>query len=138
MGDLFRKIYDLIGFSLLELMIIFFLIGGLAAVTIPIYNGNTNKARLCEADANLCSIRTQLRVYSSKHGNYPITNPASFVVGATWNDMQHGEISGKYFSDSSYTYLCTDGSSFTITCKSGSTPNSVRTLNQSGTLTGEI
>ncbi len=138
MNNLIRKVYDMVGISLLELMIVFGLIGGLSAIAIPIYNNSIYQASLSEADANLSSIRTQLRVYSSEHGEYPITNPAGFVVGAHWNEMQSGEMSGKYFSDSAYTYLCTDGSSYTITCNSGSNPNSNRTLNQSGTLTGGI
>ncbi len=138
MGNLFRAIRDLAGFSLVELMIVVVVISVLSAIAIPIYNNNVTQARMSEADANLSSIRTQLRIYSSANGEFPKTNPAGYVIGANWSDIKTGEMTGKYFTDSSYTYLCTNGSSFTITCEGGDVLNSNRTLNQSRILAGGL
>ncbi|MEA3287329.1 MAG: prepilin-type N-terminal cleavage/methylation domain-containing protein [Candidatus Marinimicrobia bacterium] len=126
------------GFSLVELMIVIVIIGVLAAVAVPIYNNNVTKAKMSESDASLGSIRTQLRVFYGENGEYPTVSPAGYVIGATWNDIRTGEITGKYFTDSSFTYLSTDGSNYTITCAAGDILRSDRTLNQAGTLAGGL
>ena len=126
------------GFSLVELMIVIVIIGVLAAVAVPIYNNNVTKAKMSEADASLGSLRTQLRVYYGENGDYPIRATATHVINDTWNDIKVGEITGKYFTDSSFTYLSADGSSYTLTCAAGDILNSNRTLDQAGTLAGGI
>jgi len=126
------------GFSLVELMIVIVIIGVLAAVAVPIYNNNVTKAKMSEADAALGSIRTQLRVYYGENGDYPTVSPAGYVIGATWNDIKTGEITGAYFSDSSYTYLSADGTDYTLTCAAGTVLGSDRALNQDGALSGGI
>jgi prepilin-type N-terminal cleavage/methylation domain-containing protein len=126
------------GFSLVELMIVIVIIGVLAAVAVPIYNNNVRKAKMSEADAALGSIRTQLRVYYGENGSYPVVNPADYVIGASWNDIKSGELTGTYFSDSSYTYASSDGVDYTITCANGGILDSDRTLNQDGTFGGGI
>ena len=136
MRQLFWKIRDKAGFSLVELMIVIVIIGVLAAVAVPIYNNNVTKARMSEADASLGSIRTQLRVHFGENGEYPTADED--VVGASWNDIKEGELTGTYFADSSYTYLSADGASFTLTCAAGDVLNSNRTLNQTGDFGGGI
>lgn len=126
------------GFSLVELMIVIVIIGVLAAVAVPIYNNNVMKAKMSEADASLGSIRTQLRVYYGENGVYPTEATAVPVVGQSWNDINDGELDGKYFRDTSYTYTSAAGSDYTITCKKGAILESDRTLNQAGTLDGGL
>ena len=127
------------GFSLVELMIVIVIIGVLAAVAVPIYSNNVMKAKMSEADAALGSIRTQLRVYYGENGYYPKLTTSTAVVGQGWNDINAGELDGKYFSDASYTYLGNAaGDSFTVTCAKGTILEADRTLNQSGTLAGGI
>ncbi len=126
------------GFSLVELMIVIVIIGVLAAVAVPIYNNNVMKAKMSEADASLGSIRTQLRVYYGENGTYPTEATAVQVVGQDWNDINSGELNGKYFSDTSYTYLSAAGTDYTITCKAGTILEADRTLNQAGTLAGGL
>ncbi len=126
------------GFSLVELMIVIVIIGVLAAVAVPIYTNNVIKAKMSEADASLGSLRTQLRVYYGENGEYPTVSPADYAIGASWNDIRTGELTGKYFTDSSYTYLCTDGTNYTITCTAGDILKTDRTLNQYGALAGGL
>jgi len=126
------------GFSLVELMIVIVIIGVLAAVAVPIYSNNVMKAKMSEADAALGSIRTQLRVYYGENGSYPVVAEGA-VVGQAWNDINAGELTGKYFNDASYTYYgYAAGDSFLVTCAAGSILEVDRTLDQSGTLAGGI
>lgn len=124
------------GFSLVELMIVIAVASVSVAVTVPIYASNVMKAKLSEADANLGSIRTQLRIYYGNNNEYPRAESAALVVGATWNDINSGQLNGKYFDDSSYTYVSAEGVEFTITCLSKSMLESDRTLDESGNLAG--
>ncbi len=126
------------GFSLVELMIVIVIIGVLAAVAVPIYNNNVRKAKMSEADAALGSIRTQLRVYYGENGSYPVEDPADYVIGASWNDIKTNELTGAYFTDSSYTYYSAAGADYTITCAAGGILDTDRTLNQDGTFGGGI
>lgn len=125
------------GFSLVELMIVIVIIGVLAAVAVPIYNNNVRKAKMSEADAALGSIRTQLRVYYGENGAYPVAASSEYVLGASWNDIKAGELTGAYFTDSSYTYVGT-ATTYTISCAAGSILDSDRTLNEGGTFGGGI
>ena len=126
------------GFSLVELMIVIVIIGVLAAVAVPIYNNNIQKAKMSEADASLGSLRTQLRVYYGENGEYPTRTTDTHVINDTWNDIKVGEITGKYFTDSSYTYQSADGTSYTLTCAGGDILDSDRELDQAGTLSGGL
>lgn len=119
------------GFSLVELMIVIVIIGVLAAVAVPIYSNNVQKAKRSEADAALGSIRTQLDIFKGEFGRYPKERIAEYVIGASWNDIDPGELTGKYFSDSSYTYYGSpNGKVFKITCAKGDILDYDRTLDQ--------
>jgi len=102
------------GFSLLELMIVIMIIGLLAAVAVPIFNRNVYTAKKAEGYAMLGSIRSQLYIYYGEWGDYPIVNKKDYVIGASWNDIKPGELSGVYFSDSSFYYKCRDGVKYEI------------------------
>ena len=131
------------GFSLVELMIVIVIIGVLAAVAVPIYSNNVMKAKMSEADASLGSIRTQLRLYYGENGEYPTLTAGSYVIdgngtsGTQWHDIQEGELTGKYFTDSSYT-IESSTTAYTVTCAAGDVLTSNRTLNQAGTLAGGL
>jgi len=124
------------GFSLVELMIVIVIIGVLAAVAVPIYSNNVMKAKMSEADATLGSIRTQLRLYYGENGEYP-TATAADVIDETWHDIKAGELTGRYFADSSFV-ITSDATTYTITCKPGDVLAFERRLDQAGQLTGGI
>ena len=130
----FYRVAD--GFSLVELVIVVVIVGLSSAIAFPIISSNDTKAKLCEADASLSGIRTQLRIYYSKNGEYPITNEAVHVIGADWNDYATGKLTGKYFKDASYTYSSATGTDFILCCEGGKVLDSDRKLNHSGILSG--
>jgi len=126
------------GFSLVELMIVIVIIGVLAAIAVPIYSNTVTKAKRVEADAALGSIRTQLDIYKGEFGRYPKERVAEYVMGSSWNDIKQGELTGKYFSDSSYTYYGSpNGKVMKITCNRGDILEYDRTLDQDGVLLDE-
>ena len=123
---------------MIELVIIVVVVGLSSAIAVPIVTFNDTKAKLSEADANLNSLRTQLRIYFSKHGEYPISPIATDVIGANWNEFGTSRLDGKFFSDNSYSYVSHTGTEFTLMCAAGSILRSDRTLNQSGVISGGI
>ena len=94
-------------------------------------------AAISEVDAALGSIRTQLRVYYGENGEYPTIKSGSKIVGASWNDINAGELTGKHFIDSDYS-IWSSKSAYKIRCRPDpKTMNKSRTLNQDGALTFE-
>ncbi len=134
MRSSFSRMAD--GFSLVELVIVIVIIGLSSGIAVPIVSSHDMKAKLCEADATLGNLRTQLRIYASKNGEYPIEAVETSVVGASWNDIKADDLNGKYFSHTSYTYVSEDGLDYTLTCASGSILHSDRSINQTGTYSG--
>lgn len=133
-----QKSFRLRGFSLVELMIVIVIIAVLAAIAVPIYSNNVMRAKRAEADAFLGSIRTQLDIYKGEYARYPKERTDEFVIGADWNDISPGELTGKYFSDSSFTYYGSpNGRVFKLTCAKGSVLDYNRTLDQNGILRDE-
>jgi prepilin-type N-terminal cleavage/methylation domain-containing protein len=97
------------GFSLVELMIVIVVSGILSAIGLPMYFNHTYSAKRTEAIAALGSIKSELKLYYGENGYFPVVAEEDYVIGADWNDIKVGELSGKNFFDSSYFYVCTDG-----------------------------
>ncbi len=129
------------GFTLVELMIVIVIVGILAAVAIPIYQSNVDKAKMSECDAALGTIRTSLRVYFAENSQYPDIT-AGTPVTTTNLGISTTDLDGKYFDPADYTITSTSAdSSYTITCLSNtnrSIGSSDRTLDQDGTFGGGI
>ena len=131
------------GFTLVELMIVIVIVGILAAVAIPIYQGNIKKAKMSECDAALGTIRTALRVYYAEHGNYPETgeDPVGESFFSQKLNIQQPDLNGKYFQATYYT-LTSDSAAATykIICKNDDIfgAGNDRTLDQDGDFSGGL
>ena len=123
------------GFTLVELMIVIVIVGILAAVAVPIYQSNINKAKMSECDAALGTIRTSLRVSFAETGAYPNYNGA--VTASTGLDISTSDLQGKYFDPEDYTLVSASfDSTYTITCTNTDIFKTDRTLDQDGEFTG--
>ena len=135
------------GFTLVELMIVVIIVGILAAVAIPMYQGATERAKASEAVAALGTIRGAMRVYYAEHGTY--VDAVNFTLGAQVTngsilDVSDNDLMGRYFSSPCYTFLTAPvAAAFTIECDGAAStaPNAsevsgiVRTINQDGDIT---
>ena len=66
------------GFTLIELMIVVAIIGILAAVALPAYQGYTQKAKFAEIVTNAAGAKTAIEVCVSSNGITDIAGLASF------------------------------------------------------------
>ncbi|MCF7922359.1 MAG: prepilin-type N-terminal cleavage/methylation domain-containing protein [Candidatus Marinimicrobia bacterium] len=104
------------GFSLVELMIVIVIIAVLVGAAVPIYKHNLEIAKRSEAVASIGTIRNELRMYYAREGSYPIAESFTKVVGQDWNDINKGELTGKYFQDKNFRYRSYDGIEYRIKC----------------------
>jgi len=58
------------GFTLIELLIVVAIVGVLAAVAIPVYNGYTQRARRADAKTALEQLRASQEVFRAENGVY--------------------------------------------------------------------
>jgi len=136
------------GFTLIELMVVIFIVGILAAVAIPIMRGRIDAAKWSEGKSAMGSIRTAARSLIAEKGNSygftvfngALTTPAVYSgLGFSSTDLD-----GKYFTQGAYGIVFTAGASgaaptYIITCTAASstsadkpTTPSVVTLNDLG------
>lgn len=59
------------GFTLIEIMVVVFIIGLLAALVVPRVVSNTDKARVAKARADVRAIEEAAGLYKLDHGRYP-------------------------------------------------------------------
>ena len=129
------------GFTLVELMIVIVIVGILAAVAIPIYQGNVKKAKMSECDAALGTIRTALRVFYAEHGEYPDTKGQEkgeeFFSDSL--DIQQPDLDGRFFKSGNYT-LISGPSTYEIICENDDIfgAGNVRKLKQDGSFEGGL
>lgn len=75
----------ILGFSLIELMIVVVIIGILAAIAIPQYGSYVRKSRSAEASANINSIAQYEEQYYSENNHYMKAGPNPATVPTTSN-----------------------------------------------------
>jgi prepilin-type N-terminal cleavage/methylation domain-containing protein len=105
------------GFTLIELMVVLFIIGILAAVAIPIMHGRMDSSKWSEGKAVAGSIRTAARTYCAQMGSsysYPGTTltQIGFVVNP---GAPSGDLDGKYFTDECFSIVFNGYNDYLIT-----------------------
>ena len=101
------------GFTLVELMVVAIIVAILAAVAIPLMNGNKTRAVGTEAEAAIGSVVTTLRVHLAEHGRYPDT--ASKTAVSTLVGLSSTDFDGQYFDTDDFTYK-SDATTYTVYC----------------------
>ena len=96
------------GFTLIELLVVIIIVAVLAAVGIPLLTGNTEKAKLTEADAGFSTIRTAMRAAKAEKGSYP-TSPTMASL-----DFKTDDLKGRFFADADYTFPSASAAAFCI------------------------
>jgi prepilin-type N-terminal cleavage/methylation domain-containing protein len=66
------------GFTLVELILVVTILGILAAIVMPTFQGNVAVAKESAAKSNLMAMRTQIELYKMQHNQ----NPPGYVNGA--------------------------------------------------------
>lgn len=123
--------------TLMELMVVIFIVGILAAVTVPIMNGRIDKAKWSEGKAMAGSLASSIRAYAAEHGTAGYINPTFAELGLATSSLQ-----GKYFAPGNYSWTSTYGGvppvlafTITVTAGTGITAPALVTLNEAGNWT---
>ena len=97
------------GFTLIELLIVVIIVAILAAVGIPLLQGNVQRARLTEADAGLGTIRTAMRAELAENAVYPVNTDTQAGDGiiAAQIGLNAGDLCGRFFGDGDYAFGAT-------------------------------
>jgi type IV pilus assembly protein PilA len=136
------------GFTLIELMVVIFIVGILSAIAIPIMRGRTDSAKWSEGKAIAGSIRTAIRAYFAEKGsayaNYVADLTGDITVFGAPLGFTANDLDGKYFvaTDFAIGGVAVNGTNidYTITVTAGGAAEApvnppVVTLNQAGTFT---
>jgi len=132
------------GFTLIELMVVIFIVGILAAVAIPIMRGRIDAAKWSEGKSAAGSIRTAIRAAIAEKGNTydfaaNVNTLAALGFAAT-------DLDGKYFTTACYTFAIVNSANpaveptYTITVTAANSTSAekpatpaVEVLDQTGT-----
>jgi len=105
------------GFTLIELMVVIFILGLLAAVAVPRFMGESDKAKQQTTRTQIEMLSSALKIYKLDNGNYPTTEqglkalvelPASGTLPKNWRKGGYLE-KGKVPKDAwknEFIYVC--------------------------------
>lgn len=88
-----KKVIDEKGFTLLEIIIVVFILSILAAIVAPKIIGRTDDARIAEAKVQIRNFETALKLFKIDNGFYPSTEQG---LQALVEKPATGEIPSKY------------------------------------------
>jgi prepilin-type N-terminal cleavage/methylation domain-containing protein len=92
------------GFTLIELMVVIFIIGILSSVAIPMMKGRIDATKWSEGKSMAGSIRTAARTYIAEMGNaYDFSGTTLAQLG-----FATGDLDGKYFRDQCFSITWDD------------------------------
>ena len=131
-----RKASNNGGFSLLELLVVVGIIGALAAIGIPAYNGYISSTEFQTAENNLRMIHAAQLEHRSDNGDFCDTTDCASISLLNTNLFDGNQ---SLDTDSAYAFAITaadGGDSFTATAtQSGSGDVCVSTIDETATLT---
>jgi len=127
------------GFTLIELMVVIFIVGILAAVAVPLMRGRIDAAKWSEGKATMGSIATALRAHVAEKGSNFSAVPKLAELGFAADDLDGTYFKGGESGSGNFSWVIKDDDplAFLITAKAPkgiSTPSRM-TLDQAGNWT---
>lgn len=106
------------GFTLIELMIVIFIVGILAAIAMPIMRGRVDSAKWSEARGGIGSIRSAARAFCAEKASDWIGVWANVTFADLGFNVVNGadgdDLDGRYFTNEAYAFAFTAYNTYTI------------------------
>jgi type IV pilus assembly protein PilA len=143
LSKLRRRVEDEKGFTLIELLVVILIIGILAAIAIPAFLNQRQKAYDSQAKSNIRTAQTAEETYATdNNGAYTNSVPNLVAIEPTLGDTgQHATLTIPSATGTGYTLTATvtagpDTNAFTLTSAAGSVTRTCATAGTGGCPTG--